>query len=534
MPGNERSCPCGSGKSYEKCCGKNNVLFSLDQVRWRRAGQDLRRRLGEFADQPSFTWDAARAQDLYLGCLDAQLADRDDDFTMERCFEWFIFDYKLSSGRTVIETFRDDNSHILSSREASLVRDWARTRISLYEVTGVIPDEGLYIKDLIGQREFKVRDINAAAEIVTGNILLMRVLKVGEEYEFSTSGLALPGHYKEPLLERIHRDRQDYFTGKKAGARGWIVYLQERAHRINAWVMELGLSGARGEKEPAGRSLPECRVILSVENWQEALNSLRRSDTCRMIRELKDCSGVFRQATAAILGRHRRLDGPAQPPMVPAEASDECAVKTGEAVLSPVIGHLVLTQQFIIITAGLPKLLSKCKKTLMELFKGAVAESPAGRQRRPYTSDGAALTEDRQKIAGGEGDNYPWPEPEHAAVASWVKAGLDALGYNPKQQKGALKLWYDYCSKEKPSVRKAAVWAATVIYTFTRVEMENGLKQQDLAGRYGVASSTISARFRQLCRALELVAYDKRYSTKKPPSAGLWEYHPLFRGLPES
>ena len=45
-----------------------------------------------------------------------------------------------------------------------------------------------------------MRDLNAAAEIDVGSILFMRVLKVGEEYEFSTSGLALPCEYGEQLL----------------------------------------------------------------------------------------------------------------------------------------------------------------------------------------------------------------------------------------------------------------------------------------------------------------------------------------------
>lgn len=509
---------------------KSDKLYSLEQVRWRRAGQDLRRSLGEFADQPSFAWDAARAQDLYLGCLDGRLADRDDDFTMERCFEWFIFDYKLSSGRTVIETFRDEYSHALTAQEATLVRDWARSRISLYEVTGVIPDEGLYIKDLLGRKEIKVRDVNAAAEIEAGNILLMRVLKVGEEYEFSTSGLALPGHYKEPLLKRLHRDRQDYFTEKKNEARGWGTYLKDRAHRINAWVMELGLSSARSEKNSAGRGLPECRAMLSVENWQEALKALKQADSCRLIRKLKDRSGVFRQATAAILGRPRCLNGQAQT-TEQAKAGKGRPVQAREAGLSAVLGHLILTQRFIIITAGSPGLLSECKKIVTSLFKEAVTGNLAKERYRPEISTGAVDPDDHQVDAGGEGDHYSWPEPGYAAVAGCVRDGLEALGYDPKQQKGALKLWYDYCSKERPSVRKTAAWAATVIYTFSRLEMENGLKQQDLAGRYGVASSTISARFRQLCQALELVAYDRRYSTKKPPLSGLREYPPLFSRL---
>ena len=139
MPRTVKLCPCGSGKSFETCCRDRKVVFSLEQARWRRAGQSLRRSLGLYADQPSFAWDAARAQDLYLGCLDQQLVDREDDFTIERCFEWFIFDYKLCGGKTVVETFREENFHNLDSYELTLAREWARARISLYEVTELSP-----------------------------------------------------------------------------------------------------------------------------------------------------------------------------------------------------------------------------------------------------------------------------------------------------------------------------------------------------------------------------------------------------------
>jgi hypothetical protein len=301
MPRTVKLCPCGSGKSFETCCRDRKVVFSLEQARWRRAGQSLRRSLGLYADQPSFAWDAARAQDLYLGCLDQQLVDREDDFTIERCFEWFIFDYKLCGGKTVVETFREENFHNLDSYELTLAREWARARISLYEVTGVIPGEGLLIKELFGRKEIPVHDLNAATEIDVGSILFMRVLKVGEEYEFSTSGLALPGEYGEQLLERLYRDRQEYYCEKNMEPLSWITYFKERAHVVNAIVMELGFSSARNGSTARGGEAERCD-ILAVDDWQSFLENMRQLECFRLIKIIKDSSGVFRQATAALLG----------------------------------------------------------------------------------------------------------------------------------------------------------------------------------------------------------------------------------------
>ena len=98
-----KTCPCGSGKPYLECCGSDGKCVSLDQQRWRRAGKELRRKLGEYADQPSLCWDASKAQEMYLGCMDEKLMLKDDDFTMERCFEWFIFDFSTHKGTTIAE-----------------------------------------------------------------------------------------------------------------------------------------------------------------------------------------------------------------------------------------------------------------------------------------------------------------------------------------------------------------------------------------------------------------------------------------------
>jgi len=501
MSGTGKLCPCASGKLYEQCCGRDRVLYSLDQARWRRAGRNLRRSLGEFADQPFFAWDAARAQDLYLGCLDEHLVDHDDDFTMERCFEWFIFDYELSSGRTIIETFLEERLPGLSYWEALLLKEWVRTRISLYEVTEIVPGKGVILKELLKPGKITVRDANAADEVKVGNIILIRVLKVGQEYEFSTSGLALREGCKEPVLQWLRRNRQEYIRqkGKKAETRSWAAYLKEKAHIVNARVMELGVSEPHKEKNGTGKDMLAARSILPVTSWQPIMRSINHSASFRMVRELRDKSGAFKQAVAAILGEPRRR------PEVKEQVMAGLNSGNGEAGLRPVQGLLVLTPRFIIINAANPEQAFKCREYVLSCFKTEIKED-----------------DERDR------DRYSWPEPGYAVVAGSVRDGLESLGYNPKQQKGALKLWFDYCSKERPSIRKAEVWTATVIYTFTRLEMTDKVKQEDLAGRYGVSSSTISSRFRLFCRSLDLVTYDRRYATRKPPPAGVRKDWPLW------
>ncbi|OPX91879.1 MAG: hypothetical protein A4E53_00636 [Pelotomaculum sp. PtaB.Bin104] len=173
--------------------------------------------------------------------------------------------------------------------------------------------------------------------------------------------------------------------------------------------------------------------------------------------------------------------------------------------LRRVLGNIVLTPRSIVITTGSPKTLSAGKILFINGFKVFIED------------DAEEISYQVDVTAEAVAETFPWPEPGYAVVAVSVKEGLTARGYNIEQQRAAVKLWFDYCSKEQPSIRKTAVWAAAVIYAFTRLEKEEELKQQDLAGQYGVASSTISLKYRLLCQSLELVTYDERYSTKRPP-----------------
>lgn len=407
--GKRDKCTCGSGKTYKQCCGMPSKVVSLTQFRWRRIGQQLRRKLGKFADQPFLVRETTRAQQLYVEKLDPGLIDRYDEFIMERCFEWFIFDYTLSTGETVVELFQ--KSPDLSKQEKELLKEWSSARISLYEISAIPPREGLALQDLICHTKVTVYDLNAAQELYPGMVLLIRVLKVGEAYEFSTSGLALPASCKDILFKRVQGDLKKYCRKKRISIReGVNSYLKSRACLLNAWVIEMGLN-----------------YIL--------------------------------------------------PDMVSNEREEYAPVKP---VYDPVPDQIAreLTNVFLVQN-----------------------EVP---------------------------DDYQWPFPGCLMVARQVLEDLKQKGYSHQQLSSALRLWHDYCWLERPSFRKSAIWVASVIYTMARLELDRKVNQHDLATRYGVASSSISLNFRNLCRTLGLVAFDRRYSTHRPVFPGPDRDYPLL------
>jgi hypothetical protein len=83
----------------------------------------------------------------------------------------------------------------------------------------------------------------------------------------------------------------------------------------------------------------------------------------------------------------------------------------------------------------------------------------------------------------------------------------------------AVKLWRDFKRKAKPTIRKAATWAAAVDYTVGALATLEGVSQRDSAERYGVSSATVGSKFKDVYTALDLCYYDPRYSVVEDPMA---------------
>ena len=484
MGENKKTCPCGSGAPYLECCGASGKSVLLDQVRWRRAGGVLRRKLGEYADQTALCWDAARAQDIYLGCLDELLMLQDDDFTMERCFEWFIFDFHTHGGPTIIERFYEEKGDLLDNYERKLLDEWRNARISLYEVLEVSPARGIVMEDLLGGEKVTIREINATAEIIRGCLVLIRVLKIGEEHEFSTSGLALPERYKPVLLAKLAADRVRFCEKRGNPIQGWDTYLRERSHKINAWVTKYGIAPAPVKENQPELPNEQYSTAYRIKDWQTALDYFKNSPDFIVTCENRDKDDELIEAVAIYLGKG-----------------------WGAHALQAVRARMVLTANSLIIIAQSTIMLKRAKWFNYGLINN-------------LTADEAEEAKNQENLTGQAQDYFTWSTPGYETVARQVQEGMEALGYNHIQQKGAVQIWFDYCSKEHPAIRKDEVWTATVIYAYTRLEKTEEVKQQDLAGQYGVSSSTISHSYSLLCRSLELVDYDRRYTTKKPAIKG--------------
>ncbi len=217
-------------------------MVSLAQVRWRRASSVLRNRLGDFAEEVIFLKEAALAQECFFGQLQDEIDYLDPELLAERCFEWFIFDYPLSSGQTVIELFRDLFVSRLTLDQALLLVLWEEARSSFYRVQTIFPGKGLVLQDVLNGKTYPVREPGVRIDVDPGTILYVRLLRVGAEYEFSTSAIGIPVEAYANLISWLKSDYRHCaehmpFQGKV----GWNDYLRFRAPTINRKFVRLGL-----------------------------------------------------------------------------------------------------------------------------------------------------------------------------------------------------------------------------------------------------------------------------------------------------
>ena len=469
-------------------------IISLDQFRWRKTGQILRRKLGEFAGDPVFSEEISKAQQLYLVGVDPDIVDENEDMIMERCFEWFIFDYVVDGGVTPIEIFASRNT--LSGMERKLLDDWTGSRLSVFEVKEVDPGSGLSIEDVLLSRRVMVNNFDVAGNIEKGSIVYMRILRVGDEYEFSTGGFGLPQACAGPLLEKIRMDAGKYASRRGTGRFFLEKYLRERAHIINSWVLDL-----------AHRS-----YSADFYDDEEGLSAGFSDIRDKMSRK------IAQQITDAFLDDYyeRWINQPLQ-------ALDG---KTPKESGRTVHGR-----------AKLEELLKELEK--MEKKRARKGE-PHYDIKKVRTRLGLLPREsaikadaDRGQSGSGQGipDGFSWPDRGCARVALLLNDRLKSKGYASERVAGAVRLWFDYCVKAKPGIRKDNLWVAAVEYALDRIECENTVSQRQLSEEFSISASSLSEKFRLLCSSLGLTVFDSRYFSGKTAIDGLELSDPVLAGI---
>lgn len=213
--GRNDPCPCGSGKKFKKCClGKTDAPapgFTRDE---REAALD---RLARSSARQEFTQLRAIAEAEFWGeWLDRR--SRDDllramelDESRLAFNEWFVFDYKLPGGSTIIELLLDREGDRLRTGEQRYLERMRLSHVRPYEVMRVRLDEGLDLRDLWTRETIQVQERRGTHQIVQWDVLVARVA-LGEHGVPVIDGYTylLPATETEPLLKRLRREHREF------------------------------------------------------------------------------------------------------------------------------------------------------------------------------------------------------------------------------------------------------------------------------------------------------------------------------------
>ncbi len=97
--------------------------------------------------------------------------------------EWFVFDFKLSNGKTPLEDFYEKNLYNLNMLRLQVYKDLQDNQFGLYKVRDIRLGEGLTLENLQTSKVYRVREFSATFGLKEGQVFSARVGRVGDHYE---------------------------------------------------------------------------------------------------------------------------------------------------------------------------------------------------------------------------------------------------------------------------------------------------------------------------------------------------------------
>ncbi|MBU1028799.1 hypothetical protein KKE28_01185, partial [Patescibacteria group bacterium] len=128
---------------------------------------------------------------------------RPTDLEMGWFVEWYLFEFRLKNGNSVLEEHVQNNPWRESEQMLNLYRNLADAKFGLYEVLRVDLGEGLRLRNVQNAEEVEVKECSATYQTKDGMLVLARIAQVGDHNEIVGSDT--------PMLDtRIGSGLRDY------------------------------------------------------------------------------------------------------------------------------------------------------------------------------------------------------------------------------------------------------------------------------------------------------------------------------------
>lgn len=243
--GRNDPCPCGSGKKYKKCCLGGGPGGGPEAAPFTQADRDRAvEKLMRFSELPRFRNDHGIAMALFWAGFSDEEVERALDVA-EREIEifyhsWFVFDFDIEDGRTLVDFFLDERVADLAPAERAFLRDVRDTHLALYEVEEVRPERGLRLRDLWTGERFEVRERAATRTLHRGAPVAARL------HEWEPGAWRIEGGIygylsdsREAILETLRDFHADFEAGSTtAGRAAFFKRIGFVFHHL--WMIHVG------------------------------------------------------------------------------------------------------------------------------------------------------------------------------------------------------------------------------------------------------------------------------------------------------
>lgn len=206
-PGRNDLCYCGSGKKYKQCHLKIDQEAEQEKRQLEQAAQFLRQDLIEYAQDERWETAVSAALPHYWdNYYDADNGEEMSDYEADRFYDWFMFDYPIPADLLEADDDDDDSEPItrfiqlyyvesyddLSKPQQKVLESWldvgAAGGYELVSYEGQL----LHLRDFLTGEEVEAYEPTGRGQVEVGEIILTRLVPVGDRLEFSTGAAYLP------------------------------------------------------------------------------------------------------------------------------------------------------------------------------------------------------------------------------------------------------------------------------------------------------------------------------------------------------
>ncbi len=207
-PGRNEPCPCGSGKKFKKCCGKNNVI-AFDSSMYKNELDSIQQDLIDYV----FGEHEEELLELTKVFIEENFESpdvNDIDIFSELVIGWATFIVPIKQNETIFQRFAKKT---MSSIKYPAVRNaflkWNQSITSAFEI--MINEDQIELRDLVTGDIFPTTN-DPALQYEHGNVGVGTLVPYPATNEFFLSMIQVPKEQKEAIVALIDQNLPEDVT----------------------------------------------------------------------------------------------------------------------------------------------------------------------------------------------------------------------------------------------------------------------------------------------------------------------------------